>query len=551
MRVMKQTFKINNYISLKLLKNNNTVIYRNNKRFRQCAYLLLHIEKDLAKNYENIHSIDEFSEVLDSPPHSISEDLDPITEFWGHCSNLQAWVENNYDTRLLHTNLAFPLLKELKRLGDPIAEKVYKEEIISRISCGYLPVITYLIEQGYFSDFSTEELKNLFSEHSLLKNILSSLTKYRNEYWYDNTINLTISQLFHNVDLKSFIEAYNDLTSEDKALIKTPLKCFFSKKENLSNIHQDLLNFLKNEVLSSKFQPITYKNKEFAIEEGMLFIVDKNIKDIRDLQGLENNLEIEVLTLGQNSISEIEGLQSLKNLRVLELGGNKISKISNLDNLPRLEKLILRDNIISKIEGLSSLKNLRELLLRKNKIEEINGLENLSKLDYLDVSNNRILEIKGLERLRNLGVLILNNNLISEITGLESLRNLGILELHNNQISEVKGLENLLNLTCLDLSNNPITEIKGLENLLNLKDLKIDSTHIDPKLLKRLRYSKGKFQDAQLLVEYCRFKKNLKLRFDIQKILDLEGGDYFCSLCKKEHLKGDLFKQHISYTTKK
>ncbi len=50
----------------------------------------------------------------------------PIKEFWGHCSNLQAWAEYGYDTRLLHPNLAFPLLEKLATVGDPIAKKVFK-----------------------------------------------------------------------------------------------------------------------------------------------------------------------------------------------------------------------------------------------------------------------------------------------------------------------------------------------------------------------------------------------------------------------------------------
>lgn len=27
-------------------------------------------------------------------------------EYWGHCSNMQVWAENNYDSRLLHRSIA-------------------------------------------------------------------------------------------------------------------------------------------------------------------------------------------------------------------------------------------------------------------------------------------------------------------------------------------------------------------------------------------------------------------------------------------------------------
>ena len=50
--------------------------------------------------------------------------------------NLQVWAEMNYDTRILHRNLAFPLLKKLAQVGDPIAKKALKDEIAKRFLSG-------------------------------------------------------------------------------------------------------------------------------------------------------------------------------------------------------------------------------------------------------------------------------------------------------------------------------------------------------------------------------------------------------------------------------
>jgi hypothetical protein len=47
-----------------------------------------------------------------------STNIPPEIRFWAHCSNLETWGENNYDTRLIHSNLAFPLLKKLTEAGD-------------------------------------------------------------------------------------------------------------------------------------------------------------------------------------------------------------------------------------------------------------------------------------------------------------------------------------------------------------------------------------------------------------------------------------------------
>ena len=124
-------FKIDDYITLKL-EENKTIIYIAGERFRQCKFLLLNIPVDKISSFNKIKSIDEAAEKLDG---SLEEDdayfydIPPETEFWGHCSNLQVWVEQKYNSRLLHRNLAFPLLKKLTEARDPLAKGVFKEEI--------------------------------------------------------------------------------------------------------------------------------------------------------------------------------------------------------------------------------------------------------------------------------------------------------------------------------------------------------------------------------------------------------------------------------------
>jgi len=78
--------------------------------------------------------------------------------------NLQVWAENNYNTRLLLSNLAFPLLRRLTEVGDPIARKVFKDEIIKRILSYELNVIRFLIGEGYFKYFDSKEIEILIDE---------------------------------------------------------------------------------------------------------------------------------------------------------------------------------------------------------------------------------------------------------------------------------------------------------------------------------------------------------------------------------------------------
>ncbi len=179
--------QINQYITLKL-ENGKTYIYVNGKRFIQCIRLILNIQKEDIPIYDEIESIDEAAKVyknhiyqnrivqgpMAAPVRNQSHNITPEQEFWGHCSNLQAWVENDYDTRILISNLSFPLLKELTRAGDPIAKRVYKEEIALRLESGYPSVVQYLLTQGYIKVFTPSEFKSILEATDIIKNLSSS-----------------------------------------------------------------------------------------------------------------------------------------------------------------------------------------------------------------------------------------------------------------------------------------------------------------------------------------------------------------------------------------
>ena len=143
-------YKISELITLRLI-DDETKIFVNNREFSQCKHLVLSVPINKSQDY---NSIDE----LESDFRFNGAKIDPKTEFIGHCSNLQAWYEHDYDTKLLHKNLAFPLLRKLALAGDKKANKYFKEEVVRRIESGYIPVIEYLIREHYLITFTIEEL---------------------------------------------------------------------------------------------------------------------------------------------------------------------------------------------------------------------------------------------------------------------------------------------------------------------------------------------------------------------------------------------------------
>ncbi len=71
-------FKINEYLTLKL-DNGKTAIYIAGNVFRKCKYLLINLEKDHMKDYDEMESIDEAIEFYSKEHESHKALLDPET----------------------------------------------------------------------------------------------------------------------------------------------------------------------------------------------------------------------------------------------------------------------------------------------------------------------------------------------------------------------------------------------------------------------------------------------------------------------------------------
>ena len=201
------------------LENKETIINVAGKRLYQCKVLLLNIPRDKRETFNEIDSIDEAAEKLDQ---LLERDYNDFTKlatpegvFWGHCSNIQAWAENDYDFRLLHRNLAFPLLKKLTEVGDPLAKKVFKDEVARRFENGNTNVRLFLLSGKYLKSFELEE-KNSFLESMNLEEFSKSNLKLSLEL-LDNLI----ANNFPNITgiLKSEIERWM-LDYNDEALVR-------------------------------------------------------------------------------------------------------------------------------------------------------------------------------------------------------------------------------------------------------------------------------------------------------------------------------------------
>ena len=175
-------FTINTFLDLRL-EDGRTNIYINNKLFMHCKYILLDIPIDKFEDFKWFDSIDEFVEKIDGHFESSGDTMvkiSPKTIFWAHCSNLQVWYENDYNSCLLHRNLAFPLLKVLTKAGDKLAASVFKEEVAKRFENSNIKVNQFLLNNRYLDYLNKDELSILLvqTKSNLINSVISQLKKF-------------------------------------------------------------------------------------------------------------------------------------------------------------------------------------------------------------------------------------------------------------------------------------------------------------------------------------------------------------------------------------
>lgn len=178
-------FELNSYLSVRF-RARKTVIYIKEEPFIACKYLFMNAPS--IKSIASFDSIDQMSEYLNGQlERELTREeigLSPEDEFWGHCSNLQVWVENGYDSRLLHRNLAFPLLKKLVAVGDAKAKKIFSQEVTKRFKNRSPTVQKFLVLEKHLAHLKRSILGDLvdYADDKEVLELLSAHFSDKNDF---------------------------------------------------------------------------------------------------------------------------------------------------------------------------------------------------------------------------------------------------------------------------------------------------------------------------------------------------------------------------------
>ena len=186
-------------------------------------------------------------------------------------------------------------------------------------------------------------------------------------------------------------EPTEELENEDETIIQTDV----DEEMQLLDEEKETTDYTTNEEIDDE-----------ASEDEVLAAISDIFLDLTLAQVIAEELGVNVesailrtdltgiatLIATDGEISSIEGIQYLRNLEVLDLGNNSITDISPLAELTNLYQLELSDNEISDVSPLARLINLERLSLSSNQITDLRPLENVYlAIEDLDVQAQNVI----------------------------------------------------------------------------------------------------------------------------------------------------------------
>ena len=268
---------------------------------------------------------------------------------------------------------------------------------------------------------------------------------------------------------------------------------------------------------------------QFAINLEILELEGNLIEDISPIAGLA---QLELLIISRNPISDLSPVKGLKNLKSLEISGPSIFDLSPLAELISLERLDFWNVSTSDLSPLARLTNLRYFNAYRSNLVDLSPLVGLTNLRELHLAGNpNLSDLTPLAGLTNLETLALYGSSVSDLNPLKRLVNLKSLHLNHCKISDVSPLTNLNNLEYLDLRRNPISDFSPLEALSQNTNILTGEVAIpDPNLRAAIAEALGKGDTTFVSITAEEMATLTSLVANDRDIQDLTGLEYAINL---------------------
>ncbi len=547
----KQRFVLNPYMDVVLDTRGRTIILVGGKEFIQCKRLVLNIP---IKNVEDYREIDSIDELVDYNAKFWNQkrykelsnhvSITPEEEYFGHASNLQAWVEHDYDTRLLHSNLSIPLLWALAREGDEKARRVLLPGIESRLQSCSCESLTAMLETliSMFAEASEGGISKKGHVELLYRLLQEMLEKSdglridcRNFKW--ENVGIALLNTGHEDEAITFLlDITGEVPDSERPYLLGCLETLaraYKAKNDVKGLAWTLRDIVKQKEIMGISATMDYHGiplvpVERAAMVELETLAGAAIPKVNEIDWdtfgfVSDSGYVTGLGLYQKGLTYLpESIGDLTAMEDLRLSENHLSSLpDSIGNLTCLEILHLYGNTLSSLpDTIGNLKLLVHLILGSNQLHALpDSLGNLDKLLMLHLVGNPLHDVPAcIGNLVSLRILYLGSaNLETMPDNIGRLTALEELFLEDNHLSSLPGtMGNLVALRSLRLNSNQfssfpaaITKLPRLE-FLYLVHNRLDSIPDSIENMKGLRTLNLSLNNLKTLPDSLRHLASLK-----------------------------------------
>ena len=294
-------------------------------------------------------------------------------------------------------------------------------------------------EENTYTDEELKEYRDKIKKHIMTNGALYTsivgpsyyIGKYYNEYTYaayfDNSKEDSFSEYSHavaiigwddNFSKENFVEAHRPQKDGAYIVLNSWGQSFGERGIYYISYEDVYVEENLNGITEAATNPSELKN---------LTKIKINSKNLYD--GLKEGLENEIYNYDDNT-QELTFLNdTLNTIYTLRLDNKNISDLSGLENFINLESINLSNNNVTSIEQLHSLHKLTSLKLDHNKLTEVPKEFKNSELGNIDLSYNPITNFENLKEIKSIFQLDLEGTDFTN-DDLELIKDLGIQSLN-------------------------------------------------------------------------------------------------------------------------
>lgn len=344
------------------------------------------------------------------------------------------------------------------------------------------------------------------------ENSYSKKTYYETQMKEDSFKNKFISTSYNFDEFQDIVQQSSNLESLNVNIETEEQLQVLNKIVDKNNIHSLIIRSSVNIDLNNlkDFPNLTQlsidgrvSNTDSLMSFSNLTKLELTNAGISDINFLAKLTRLKILNLKGNRISDIQILKNQPELSILNLDNNEnLKNVDVLEQCLNLQYLSLSKTNIKSIEALRNLVKLEYLFLNYNRIEDFSPIENLIKLRFLEMTHTGIEDLQVLEKLKELETLDLEDNGISNPTILNTNHpKLKHLYIGHNYISELEIIKlaknNKLPLQLLE------TTLKTNNQYQNIIKVEVENTESSetPYKIKLLQEEKESTKTIEILTD--------------------------------------------------